>query len=205
MIAAWLLLSGAVAHARPLTDGTSSTLNAVAAPGITEAFAQQNLHPRFGVLAGFERLTYLERRYSGWKFGGNWLFARYLGERSRANAVLGMGLSGMQGEGHGHSGVYERIDLDWENRRWLVTASGLSQAGNQMSWIGELQARVGYSPVAAEMNTLQPWFLLGLFSRSGTGVPRYLALLRLMQDSWWTELGTALNESNLFLSFSVAL
>lgn len=194
-----------LAHAKPLSDGISGSLGLVSEPGHLDLEGQQNFHPRFGLLAGYSRETYLSSNYSGWKLGGNFLLGRILSENWQASSVFTVGLAGMQADDHGHSAVWGRLNLDWENRRVLFGLLGETQRGLRMPGIDELQIRSGYSPLVSELNNIQPWFVISWYTRSGTGPAKVLAILRLLGGRWWVELGSSLSSTDRVLNFSISL
>ena len=205
LVMAILGMMTAVAEAKPLTDAVSGALTFESRPGMIDVSGQQNLSPRFGLLAGYIREDYQSDFYSGWKFASNFLLFRILSENWQSSSVLSLGLSGVKGPVHDHSAVWGRLSTDWESRKVLVGLSGDAQRGNRMPSIDELQFRLGYSPIAPEMNTVQPWFLLSRLSRSGTGGAKVFTILRLVSGNWWLELGSSLSSQDRILSFSIAL
>lgn len=200
-----IALAATSAEGKPLSDGVSGALTLNSVPGLTEVTAQQNLSPRFGLEAGYTRQAYDADAYAGWSLGANFLLARYLGEASRANLMATVGLAGMRGPIHDHTAIWGQAEADWETRRVLVAVLAEAQRGNRMPSITELQIRAGYSPLEPDMKSLQPWFLLSSFSRTGSGEAQFFAILRLLSAGWWLELGTSLSTSSRYLGFSVAL
>lgn len=170
-----------------------------------EAYGQQNLTRSFGLLAGYQSETYNDLKYSGWRFGSNWLVGRILGKNWRSDFLLSLGLGGLQGPSHSHSTAWAKFEAEWETRNVLIGARVGDQRGTRMSPIHEIQGRVGYSPLVPEMNSIQPWFVFSSLSRSGTGNTKFFAILRLLNENWWLELGTALNSTDKILRFAVAL
>lgn len=191
--------------AKALTDGVSSSLYSAVGPGNMAFGGQQNLTPRVGLSAAYDRIDYNQTIYSGWRFGSNWLLAKFLATDWRANAILSFGLSGMQGPQHGHSGIWMRSDLDWENRHVLFAVSGEDARGSRMPRIATAEARAGYSPFPAKMDSIQPWIVASVVTRSGTGEPKYFSILRLLHENWFLELGVALNSQDKLLNLAVAL
>jgi hypothetical protein len=190
---------------KPLSDSVSSTLNLKTEPGLIEIIGQQNLSRRFGLLAGYQREVFLNSTYSGWKFGSNWLLARILSDSWISNAILSFGLSGMESASHGQMAVWAGGDLDWETRHFMVALAGTMMKGTQMPQLNTGQIRLAYSPLVAEMNSIQPWFLLSALSRSGAGGLLYFAVLRLVNTNWWLEIGNSLSTQDKLLNFSIAL
>ena len=211
-------VTSATAWAKPLTDGVSGSANFDAAPGLILLSGQQNLAPRFGLVAGYQRESFLqgsveplgersaENTYSGWMFGTNALVAKILGENWRASSVASFGLGGMKGPVHDHSTAWAKLGADIETRHVLFDAFVEAQRGTAgMPAINALEVRTGYSPTEPDLNSVQPWFLIAWRSRTGTGDSRVFAMLRLLSGKWWLELGASLTNSDKLLSFSVAL
>lgn len=193
------------AFGAPLTDGVSSVLEARKEPGLIELVGQENFTSHFGLMAGYTRESYTDSIYSGWELGSNWLLLRILSDDWKSSVVVSLGLSGLQGEEHGHLAVWSRVDLDWESRQFLVALFSEFQRGSLMPGIDTGQVQVGYSPMIADTGSIQSWFLVAYFARSGIGEPRVLAVFRLVSSSWRLEVGTSLSSPEPILNFAIAL
>ena len=200
-----LLLLASSVRAATLTDSVSSTLSLSSRPGVIEAMGQQNLHPRFGLFAGYTRDSIDDVTYAGWRFGVDVLAARWFGDAWIASVVLATGIGGMKGPVHDHSLAFGRVDTYWENRHLLLAGDLEKQRGNGMPGVDEAQLRAGYSPTVAEMAGIQPWLVLAWLNRSGTGDAQPMGILRLVTGAWWLELGTSLTRSDRTLGFAVSL
>lgn len=199
------LLWCASAFAKPLTDGVSSSLNVGVKSGEWEASAQENLVPYSALSLGFRREFYDELSYYGWALGSDWRLAQWLTHDGRALLIGGVGLTGLQGEGHGHFAWWARASAEWESRRVMVGASAERQRGAAMPGIDEGQVRFGYALTAPKMDGVQPWLVANFLSRSGTGAAQWQALVRLLAANWWLEAGFAVNSGFPTIGAAIAL
>lgn len=94
---------------------------------------------------------------------------------------------------------YGALEADAESRRFLVLASGrfLQTSSGQRDW--QVLARVGFAPVVAEADQLNPWVMLQYQYMPGFAAPHVISpVVRLLYQGFLFEAGVSLRGEVFF-------
>jgi len=166
-------------------------------------------------------MTDLQVHYSfryNWSFGANaWRFENAAGEkREYAFAKLNHLLkrwnnADSQGNVYLHSGLGSSRDsfawvagaeADWESRVWFLSGKWMHFADKVVDQ-DLYVARVGHSPIIADVNSLQIWFMLqGQYEKHMSRTVKVTPLLRFFYHNVLWETGASL-DGDYMLSFMI--
>lgn len=164
-------------------------------PSYSDNQALYSLTPKIAAGLNHWRFTKDERNTEFGFARLNYLLKRINGEDSQANIYLLSGV-GMVDSEIGSRATEEAymggVEMDWETRTLYTSLKHYQFASPEVTDIGMTQARIGFSPVEANFEQLQTWFMvqamyMGEVDQTVTVTP----FLRFFYQSVLWELGSS--------------